>query len=107
MSVAVEKETTVLEAVAKQLLIGGKWRDARSGRRLPVEDPATTQVLAEVADADKTDAMDALDAAVRAQAAWAKHPPRERGEILRRAFESIMTRADDLALLMTLEMGKP
>jgi succinate-semialdehyde dehydrogenase/glutarate-semialdehyde dehydrogenase len=51
--------------------------------------------------------MEALDAAVGAQEAWANHPPRERGEILRRAFEAITERADDLALLMTLEMGKP
>ncbi|MBV9485525.1 MAG: NAD-dependent succinate-semialdehyde dehydrogenase [Frankiaceae bacterium] len=103
---AVEKESTVVDAVPKRLFIGGRWRDARSGKRLAVEDPATRQVLAEVADADGNDALEALDAAVRAQSAWAKHPPRERGEILRRAFEAIMRRADDIALLMTLEMGK-
>jgi len=60
-----------------------------------------------VADATPEDGMAALDAAVAAQAEWAAHPPRERGEILRRAFEVINDRADELALLMTLEMGKP
>ena len=74
---------------------------------LPVQDPSTGEVLAEVADASPTDAIAALDAAVEAAPAWAAHPPRERGEILRRAFEMIVSRADDLALLMTLEMGKP
>ena len=61
----------------------------------------------EVADAAPEDATAALDAAVAAQAAWAATPPRERGEILRRAFDIIMARTDELALLMTLEMGKP
>jgi succinate-semialdehyde dehydrogenase/glutarate-semialdehyde dehydrogenase len=60
-----------------------------------------------VADASPGDAVAALDAAVEAAPGWAAHPPRERGEILRRAFEAILARADDLALLMTLEMGKP
>ena len=74
---------------------------------LPVQDPSTGEVLVEVADASPADAIAALDAAVEAAPAWAAHPPRERGEILRRAFEMINERADDLALLMTLEMGKP
>ncbi len=74
---------------------------------LPVQDPSTGEVLAEVADASPADAIAALDAAVEAAPTWAAHPPRERGEILRRAFEMINERADDLALLMTLEMGKP
>src|ERR687884_330479 len=74
---------------------------------MQVDDPATQEVLTEVADATVEDGRAALDAAVAAQADWARTPPRERGEILRRAFEMIMARADDLALLMTLEMGKP
>jgi succinate-semialdehyde dehydrogenase/glutarate-semialdehyde dehydrogenase len=72
-----------------------------------VEDPATGQSLCEVADASTDDAIAALDAAVGAGPDWANHPPRERGEVLRRAFEAIAERADELALLMTLEMGKP
>ena len=69
-------------------------------------DPADGQLLARVADGSVTDAVEALDAAVAAQADWAATPPRERGEILRSAFELIGARADDLALLMSLEMGK-
>jgi succinate-semialdehyde dehydrogenase / glutarate-semialdehyde dehydrogenase len=106
MSIAT-RERTVVDAVSTRLYIGGQWRDASSGRTLPVEDPATGEVLAEVADGGPEDALAALDAAVAAQEAWAAHPPRERGEILRRAYEVITERVDDLALLMTLEMGKP
>ncbi|MGH3344949.1 MAG: NAD-dependent succinate-semialdehyde dehydrogenase [Carbonactinosporaceae bacterium] len=102
-----ERERAVVEAVHKELLIGGQWRPAREGRTLKVEDPSTEQVLCAIADAAPEDGVAALDAAVAAQGAWAKHPPRERGEILRRAYELIMSRHDDLALLMTLEMGKP
>jgi succinate-semialdehyde dehydrogenase/glutarate-semialdehyde dehydrogenase len=72
-----------------------------------VEDPSTGEVLTSVADATPEDAKAALDAACAVQAEWAQHPPRERGEILRRAYETLIERADDLALLMTLEMGKP
>ncbi|MGH9114398.1 MAG: NAD-dependent succinate-semialdehyde dehydrogenase, partial [Acidimicrobiales bacterium] len=72
-----------------------------------VEDPATGEKLAEVADGDATDALAALQAAHEAQPAWAATPPRQRCEILRKAFEACMATADDLALLMTLEMGKP
>ena len=64
-------------------------------------------MIAEVADATVDEAKAALDAAADAQAEWAATAPRERGEILRRAYELIVERADDLALLMTLEMGKP
>jgi succinate-semialdehyde dehydrogenase/glutarate-semialdehyde dehydrogenase len=100
-------ERRVLGAVPTQLLIDGQWRPANSGRTLTVEDPATGVTLAEVANGDASDALAALDAAHRAQPAWAATPPRERGEILRRAFEAIIANAGDLALLMTLEMGKP
>jgi succinate-semialdehyde dehydrogenase/glutarate-semialdehyde dehydrogenase len=100
-------ERRVLGGVPTELLIGGKWRPAASGRTLAVEDPATGQTLVEVADGGADDALAALDAAHTAQPAWAATPPRERGEILRRAFEALTASADDLALLMTLEMGKP
>jgi succinate-semialdehyde dehydrogenase/glutarate-semialdehyde dehydrogenase len=100
------QEQQILDEVPKQLYIGGEWRDGAEGT-LAVEDPATGETLAEVADASTDDARAALDAAVAAGPEWAKHPPRERGEILRRAFEVITSRADELALLMTLEMGKP
>jgi succinate-semialdehyde dehydrogenase/glutarate-semialdehyde dehydrogenase len=101
------QEQDVLEKAPKGLFIGGRWREASGGGTLAVEDPSTTETLVEVADATPDDAVAALDAAVAAQASWARHPPRERGEILRRAFELIAARTDELALLMTLEMGKP
>ena len=97
---------SVIDRVPKQLYIGGEWHDGAKGS-LAVEDPATGEPLCEVADASADDARAALDAAVQAGPEWSQHPPRERGEILRRAFEGIMDRADELALLMTLEMGKP
>jgi succinate-semialdehyde dehydrogenase/glutarate-semialdehyde dehydrogenase len=100
-------ERTVIDNVKKQLFIGGEWRDAKECGTLAVEDPATGESLCEVADAQPEDSLAALDAAVEAQADWAKHPPRQRGEILRSAFEIITERKDELALLMTLEMGKP
>ncbi len=106
MSIATQ-EQTVVDSVPKQLYIGGEWIDASEGRTLPVEDPATGEALCEVADATPEDALTALDAAVDKQAEWASVPAIERGEILRRAFEKLTERADELALLMTLEMGKP
>jgi succinate-semialdehyde dehydrogenase/glutarate-semialdehyde dehydrogenase len=95
-----------LDRVPTNLYIGGAWRPATGGGTLPVEDPATGQTLVEVADATPEDALAALAAAADAQTSWASTPPRERGEILRRAYELLLERADDLALLMTLEMGK-
>jgi succinate-semialdehyde dehydrogenase / glutarate-semialdehyde dehydrogenase len=107
MSITADRESTVVESAPNQLFIGGEWRDASGGETLAVEDPSTGETLVEVADATPDDATAALDAAVDVKDEWAAHPPRERGEILRRAFERIIERTDDLALLMTLEMGKP
>jgi succinate-semialdehyde dehydrogenase/glutarate-semialdehyde dehydrogenase len=90
----------------RQLFIAGTWREANSGATFAVRDPADGSVITEVADGDVNDAVDALDAAVEVQDAWARTAPRERGEILRRAFEAITARADDFAELMSLEMGK-
>ena len=100
------EEQRVVDQVPKQLYIGGEWRDGSKGT-LAVEDPATGESFCEVADASAEDAKAALDAAVATGAEWSQHPPRERGEILRRAFDAIIERKDELALLMTLEMGKP
>ena len=105
MSIAT-KEQTVLDRVAKQLFIGGEWRDASGGATLPIEDPATGETLCEVADATPEDATAALDAAVAKQEEWGATPPNVRSEILHRAFQALNENADDLALLMTLEMGK-
>jgi succinate-semialdehyde dehydrogenase/glutarate-semialdehyde dehydrogenase len=106
-AVVAELEREVVDRVSKQLLIGGRWRDSSQGSAFAVEDPSTGRSLCEVADASPDDAVAALDAAVEAQPAWAAVPPRDRGELLRTAFETITERADELALLMTLEMGKP
>jgi succinate-semialdehyde dehydrogenase / glutarate-semialdehyde dehydrogenase len=100
-------EARVVEAVPKQLYIGGEWRDASEGGTLSVEDPSTAESLCEVADGTPQDAMDALAAADATQEEWAATAPNERSEILYRAFTALSERADDLALLMTLEMGKP
>jgi succinate-semialdehyde dehydrogenase/glutarate-semialdehyde dehydrogenase len=101
-----DRERQVLDGVPKQLYIGGEWRAATGGGTLSVEDPATGQPLVDIADAQVEDGLAALGAAADAQAEWGAHAPRERGEILRRAYEGVMAQADDLALLMTLEMGK-
>lgn len=98
---------SVVDAAPKQLYIDGRWQDAAGGRRFAVDDPATGERLCEVADAGPEDGRRALDAAVAAQEAWAATAPRARSEILRRAYELILERKEELALLMTLEMGKP
>jgi succinate-semialdehyde dehydrogenase/glutarate-semialdehyde dehydrogenase len=105
-TISAPEEQKILEQVPKQLYIDGEWRDGSKGT-FSVEDPATGETLVDVADASEDDAKAALDAAAAAGPEWAAHPPRERGEILRRAFAMITERADELALLMTLEMGKP
>ncbi len=107
MTIERTREAAVLDSVNQELFIGGKWRAATDGARFSVYDPATGEALCEVADASPADGVAALDAAVEAQPSWAAHPPRERGEILRRAYQMLVDRQDDLALLMTLEMGKP
>ena len=107
MSITADQEKTVLNNVNTQLFIGGEWREASGGATLDVEDPSTGESIATIADATPEDASAALDAACAVQAEWAAHAPRERGEILRRAYEALTAKADELALVMTLEMGKP
>jgi succinate-semialdehyde dehydrogenase / glutarate-semialdehyde dehydrogenase len=99
-------EREILEWVPTDLYIGGQWRAASGGGTLEVDDPATEETLVAVADAQPEDALAALAAASERQAEWAASAPRDRGEILRRAYEAIVARTDELALLMTLEMGK-
>jgi succinate-semialdehyde dehydrogenase/glutarate-semialdehyde dehydrogenase len=93
--------------MSEQLYIGGEWRDASGGGTLEVEDPATGQAFETVADATVQDAQAALGAAADSQAEWAASAPKDRSEILRKAYELINERVDDLAVLMTREMGKP
>ncbi len=106
MTVTVDAERDLLRDAPTGLWIEGEWRGGGRGT-FPVHDPSTGEVLTEVADADPGDGDAALAAAAGAQKAWAATPPRDRGEILRSAFELITARKDDFALLMTLEMGKP
>ncbi|MED5813701.1 NAD-dependent succinate-semialdehyde dehydrogenase [Mycolicibacterium sp. 050232] len=94
----------LISSVPTGLWIGGEERQAAS--TFNVLDPSDDQVLATVADATAADAVAALDAACAVQAEWAATAPRKRGEILRSVFEAITERADDIAALMTLEMGK-
>ena len=107
MTVTASDETALLERVPVDLYVDGEWRPASSGLRFDVHDPSTGEVLAQVADATVEDGDAALAAAHAAQKAWGRTAPRERAEILRRAFELVTERAEDFALAMTLEMGKP
>jgi succinate-semialdehyde dehydrogenase/glutarate-semialdehyde dehydrogenase len=106
MSIATA-EHSVVDKVQKKLFIGGEWRDASEGGTLAVIDPSTEEAICEVADGTPDDAMAALDAAVATQPEWAATPPNDRAGILWKAFELMTERADELATLMTLEMGKP
>ncbi|WP_413318630.1 NAD-dependent succinate-semialdehyde dehydrogenase [Agrococcus sp. 1P02AA] len=99
-------ETQVLDAVTGQLFIGGSWVDGEQGT-IDVRDPATGEVIKQIANGSVEDGVRALDAAVAAQDEWARTPARVRGEILRKAFDLLQERKEEFALLMTLEMGKP
>jgi succinate-semialdehyde dehydrogenase / glutarate-semialdehyde dehydrogenase len=89
------------------LAIGGEWRASSNGARFDVHDPATGDVLAQVADATEDDALAAVAAAHAAQPKWAARAPRERGEILRRTFELMLRHADRIAETIVRENGKP
>ena len=100
-------EQAVLDRVPTGLLVGGTWRPAADGGTFPVVDPATGATLLSIADATPEDGVTALDAAEAAAKGWAATPPRQRAEVLRRAFDLLQDRREEFALLMTLEMGKP
>ncbi len=87
------------------LLIGGQWSAGRAGT-LPVVNPATEGVLTEVADASPEDALEAVGAAAAALPGWSAKAPRERAEVLRRAYQLMTERSEQLARLMVLENGK-
>lgn len=101
------RESELLASVPTGLLINGEWRAAEGGKTVQVSDPATGEVIHEIADASVADGVAAMDAAAEAFPSWAATPARERAEILRRAFDLLQERKEDVALLMTLEMGKP
>ncbi|MBM6622794.1 NAD-dependent succinate-semialdehyde dehydrogenase [Micrococcaceae bacterium RIT802] len=96
-----------VEAISTGLYIDGSWVESSSGERFDVVNPATEEVIATVANGNAEDARRAIEAAGAAQKDWARTAPRERSEILRRAYDLIMARQEELALVMTSEMGKP
>lgn len=102
-----QNEQELLDRVESGLGIGGRWEASTSGATFDVQDPATGEVIKTIADATVEDAVRALDAAVEAQDEWGRTPSRVRAEILRRAFELLMERKEEFALLMAMEMGKP
>lgn len=99
-------EAELLAKVPGQLFIGGEWIDG-ADEPFAVNDPSTGKALKHIANANPEQGIQALDAAVAAQEDFARMAPRERGEILRRAFDILQERRDEMALIMTLEMGKP
>ena len=98
--------TQLKEAGRDRMLIGGEWAPASDGSQLEVLDPATARPVAVVPNGSPADARAAVDAAAQALPSWAQTPPRRRSEILRRCFELMTERADELAALIVLEMGK-
>ena len=103
----VAQEAELLERVPAGLFIGGRWRNAEYNAMLDVHDPASGEVIKSIASASAADAQAAMDATADAFPRWAATPARERSELLRRAFDLLVERTDEFALLMTLEMGKP
>ena len=102
--------TTVSELISVRhtdLYINGSWGPASDGQRIDVQDPATSEVIATVASASVQDALAAVQAAADAFRPWAAKPPRQRAEILRKAFELMMRDQEKLAELMVRENGKP
>lgn len=100
-------EDILLNSVNGNLFIGGQWTPASDGSTFEVEDPATAKPIKQVADGSEEDMKKAIDAADHAFVLWSKEAPRARGELLRKVFELVMERKESIALLMTLEMGKP
>jgi succinate-semialdehyde dehydrogenase/glutarate-semialdehyde dehydrogenase len=100
-------ESELLAKVPTQLYIAGKWVSGNGQGSIAVEDPATGKTLLEIANANAADGLAALKAADEASVSWARVSPRERSDILRRAFELVKARAEEFATLISLEMGKP
>ncbi|MFZ0074443.1 MAG: NAD-dependent succinate-semialdehyde dehydrogenase [Xanthobacteraceae bacterium] len=96
----------LLANVPTDLYIGGKWRKSSDNQRFDVIDPATEKPIASVASASVEDAKAAVDAASAAMEGWAAKKPRERAEVLRKAFELIIRDTERFAKLMTIENGK-
>lgn len=99
--------TPIIDKLGTGLFIGGRWREAEGGKTIEVRNPATGDLITTVADGSAADAEEAIKVAGDTQSGWAATSPRERSEILRRTFELLIDRADDIAAVMTAEMGKP
>jgi succinate-semialdehyde dehydrogenase / glutarate-semialdehyde dehydrogenase len=91
----------------EDLFVGGRWRSGGTSRRIDVTDPATGDVIGQIAEADETDVRDAIAAAQEAFGVWAGSTAQERARILRRWHDLIVENADDLAMILTAEQGKP
>ncbi|MEB4613282.1 NAD-dependent succinate-semialdehyde dehydrogenase [Leucobacter sp. M11] len=102
-----QNEQALLDSVKDGLYIAGAWEPSSSGATIEVNDPSSGDVIKVIADGTVEDSIRALDAAVAVQDDWAATAPRERSNILRRAFDLLQERKEEFALLMTLEMGKP
>ena len=105
-ALAIAADGTEVALPRTGLFIGGEWRPSSSGATMTVRDPATEEVIAEVADGEVEDGVAACEAASRAAAGWAATPPRERGELLRAIFARMLEQAERLAYIMSLENGK-
>jgi succinate-semialdehyde dehydrogenase/glutarate-semialdehyde dehydrogenase len=106
LTVSPEDVSSITGWFSHDLLIGGGNRAAETGERFDVVNPATGGVIASVASASVQDSLDAVTAAGQAMTGWARLAPRVRAEVLRRAFEIMTERAEDLARLIVLENGK-
>jgi len=89
-----------------QLYIGGEWRDAADDGTVEVENPATGEIITRVASATVEDGLAAVESAYAAGQSWSRVPPRERAEVLRKAYALMTDRADEIARLMVMENGK-
>lgn len=98
---------TKMSTMREQLVIGGEWVDGSENSRIDVFNPANGEKIASVADGTPADATAAVEAASTAQVEWAKVAPRQRGEILRACWQTLLDHSDELAELITLEHGKP
>ncbi len=95
------------DLLCSKAFVGGEWVDAKSGKTIDVTNPARGDVIATVADLDRSEVADAIAAAAASQKAWAARPAKERANVLRKWFDLLMANQEDLAIIMTAEQGKP
>ena len=95
------------DLLCTQAFVGGEWVDAKSGKTFDVTNPARGDVIATVADLDRSEITQAIDAAHKTQKAWAALPAKARANVLRKWFDLLMANQEDLAIIMTAEQGKP